>query len=173
MAGGNIELAGLRRRVAEARQFILEPADAWRLCGELRLIAGDGLRIRPHAQACVGQPFPGKQRAGIKLAQRGDVAMADDIARVNAVALADVFEQDNQRLGLRFAVGVPESAGRGVLEPGIDDFNADGAGIEPGAALPFALAGVPGALVFIDQLLDGRFIVVADQVMAADFAVGQ
>lgn len=99
--------------------------------------------------------------------------MTDDVAGADAVALADVLEQRDQCLNLRLTVRIPQAPGRGVLEAGIDDFDADRARVEPGAALPLAFAGVPGPLVFIQQFVDGATRVVADQVVAADFAVGQ
>ncbi|MCY1179979.1 hypothetical protein D9M73_204050 [compost metagenome] len=99
--------------------------------------------------------------------------MADNVTRVDCVALADVLEQNDQGLDLRFGVGVPQAPGRGVLEARIDDFDTDGTGIQPGPAIPFALPGVPGANVFIHQLVDGGALVVTDQVMTADLAVGQ
>ncbi|MNN33995.1 hypothetical protein D3C81_1477760 [compost metagenome] len=39
--------------------------------------------------------------------------------------------------------------------------------------MPLAFPGVPGPQIFIHQLVDGRVLVVADKVVAADFAVGQ
>ncbi|MNL65226.1 hypothetical protein D3C87_1895290 [compost metagenome] len=39
--------------------------------------------------------------------------------------------------------------------------------------MPLAFAGVPGPQVFIHQLKDGGVFVITNQVMAADFAMGQ
>ncbi|MDT4876225.1 hypothetical protein FQZ97_1116510 [compost metagenome] len=99
--------------------------------------------------------------------------MADDVARLDALTLADVLEQYDQGLNLIFAVGIPHAPGWSVLESRIDDFDTNGTGIQPGPAIPFALPGVPGANVFIHQLVDGGALVVTDQVMTADLAVGQ
>ncbi|MNL07070.1 hypothetical protein D3C87_1277300 [compost metagenome] len=173
MARGDIQFAGLRRLITEAGKLCLVPTDARQLCIELSLLAGHSLLVRPDADAFRRQTFPREQRARVKLAQRRDVAMANDVARADVVTLADVLEQDDQGLHLRFAVGIPETAGRGVLETRIDDLDADGAGVQPGPALPLAFSGVPGPQVFIHQFVDGRVFVVTDQVMAADFAMGQ
>ena len=105
------------------------------------LLTRHRLLVRPQAKAFGGETFPGEQWPRIKLAQRRDVAVTDDVPRADAVAFADVLEQDDQRLNLRFAIRVPEAPGRCVFETGIDDFNTDRAGVEPGAALPLASAG--------------------------------
>lgn len=54
----------------------------------------------------------------------------------------------------------------------VDDLDANGAGIEPGTPLPLAVAGMPGTAVFINQLIDRRRSI-ADQIVAADFAMGK
>src|SRR5690606_5873673 len=113
------------------------------------------LSVGPDAKAGVGQAFPGEHRARVELAQGRDVAVADDVSRLDAVALHDVLEQYDQRLDLRLAVGVPHAPGGGVGEARVDDLDADGSGVEPGPALPLAVAGMPGATTFIHQLIDG------------------
>ena len=109
----NIQFAGLRRGITRAGQLCLKPADGWQLYFELCLLARYRLLIRPDSQAFGSQTLPGEQRPRIKLAQRGDVAVADDAAGVDGVTLADVLEQDDQGLDLVFAVGIPEGARSG------------------------------------------------------------
>ncbi|MNE68845.1 hypothetical protein D3C80_1645270 [compost metagenome] len=92
--------------------------------------------------------------------------------RLDVVAFDDVLEQGNQRLDLRFAVGMPDPASRCIGKARVDDLDTDGAGVQPGTALPLAFAGMPGAAAFIHQLID-RTRAVAHQIMAADLAVGE
>ncbi len=99
--------------------------------------------------------------------------MANNVARADPVALDDVLEQNDQGLDLGLAVGIPEAPGGRVDKARIDDFDADGTGIEPGSAFPFTFPGVPGASAFIYQFVDGRAFIVADQVMGTDLAMGQ
>ncbi|MNQ95628.1 hypothetical protein D3C85_1111940 [compost metagenome] len=151
----------------------LKPADARQLCGELHLLARHGLFVRPDADTLGGEALPGEQRARVQFAQRCDVTVTDDVARIDGVALADVLEQHDQGLNLILGVRIPEPAGRGVLEARIDDFDTDGAGIQPGPAVPLAFTGVPGTLAFVHQLENGGALVITDQVMTADFTMGQ
>jgi hypothetical protein len=82
-------------------------------------------------------------------------------------------EQHDQVLDLRFAVGVPEPPAGAIAEPRVDDLDANGTGVEPGPALPLAVAGMPGTVLLVHQLVDGGGLVIADQVVAADLAMGQ
>jgi len=173
MARGDVQLTGLRRLVAQVRQRFLEPGDARQVRGVLRLEACHRLRVGPDAQAFLGQALPWEQRPRVQLAQRRDIAVTDDVSGVDAVARADVLEQHLQGFHLRFGIRVPHAARRRVAEPWVDDLDPDGAGVQPGAAHPLAFPGMPGALAFIHQLVDGARSVVADQVMAADLTMGQ
>ncbi|MNP52373.1 hypothetical protein D3C76_1467650 [compost metagenome] len=89
------------------------------------------------------------------------------------MTLVDVLEQDDQRLHLGFAVGIPDASGRRIAEARIDDLDADGTRVQPGTPLPLAFTGMPGAIVLIHQLVDGRVFIITDQVMTADLAMGQ
>jgi len=75
--------------------------------------------------------------------------VTNDVPRFDVVALYDVLEQRNQRLDLRFAVRVPDPAIGCVGEPRVDDLDANGRGVQPGAPLPLAVAGMSGTAVFI------------------------
>ena len=96
MTGRDIQLAGLRSVVTDTRQLFLKPADARQFGAELRLLAGHRLFIGPYAQAFGSQTFPREQWAGVEFAQGGNVAVTDDVARADALALADVLEQNDQ-----------------------------------------------------------------------------
>merc|ERR1739841_313866 len=98
--------------------------------------------------------------------------MADEGLWRQLVTLLDVLEQVDQCVDLGLIPGVPLAAGGRVGVAGLDQLNANAAGVQPGAALPAAGAGVPGAAVFIDQLIDYR-LAITDQVMTADVALGQ
>lgn len=69
MTGRDIQLAGLRSVVTDARQLFLKPADARQFGAELRLLAGHRLFIGPYAQAFGSQTFPREQWAGVEFAQ--------------------------------------------------------------------------------------------------------
>ncbi|MNN30830.1 hypothetical protein D3C81_1444900 [compost metagenome] len=90
----------------------------------------------------------------------------------DALALDDVLEQQDQRVDLRIRVRRPDASIRRLAIAGIDQFDADRGGVQPGTPLPLAGAGMPGPAVLVDQLVDGRRVV-ADQVVGTDFGVGQ
>src|SRR5690606_30081969 len=104
-------------------------------------------RIRPDGYARLGQLLPGEQRPGIKLALRCYIAMANYPLRRQAVPLQNVLQQRNQPVDLRLIPGLPLTPFGGVMVAGVHDLDADGTGIEPGAALPATFTGVPGAAV--------------------------
>ena len=79
VTGRNIQLAGLRRGITQASQLRLEPADARQLPRQLRLLTRHRLFVRPDPQAFGGQALPGEQRSRVELAQRRDIAVADDV----------------------------------------------------------------------------------------------
>jgi len=122
-----VQFTGLWCGITQPGQLPLEPADAWQLYRELGLLARHGLLVGPDTQAFGSQAFPGEQRTGIEFAQRRDIAMADDGVGIDVVTLADVLEQDDQRVDLVFAVGIPEAPGGGVFEARVDDLDTDGA----------------------------------------------
>src|SRR5690606_33040563 len=134
-----------------------------------RLVRAGRRRVVPAAQAQTGQSLPRKQRAGVLLALGRDVAVADDVAGFYAVACHDVAEQRCYRGDLRVGIGVPATgAVRQRHIAGIDDFNADGGGVEPGSATPAALARMPGAAAFVHELQNAGGLVIGDEVMTAD-----
>ena len=152
--------------------MLLKPGDARQLSVIPSLSAGNRLGIGPDAETCVCQTFPGEQRAGVELARRRNIAVTDDVLRVDFVARGNVLEQGDQGLDLTFGIRVPDPTLRRVAKALVDDFDTDGAGIQPGAAFPLAFAGVPGALVFIHQFVEGRRGI-ANQVVAAHRTVGE
>ena len=79
------------------------------------------LLLRPEADAPFCQPLPVKQLAGVKLAVRGDVGMADNIAGRNVVPVHHAAREFDQRLHLR--VRKPAQA---ITMTGIDQFDANG-----------------------------------------------
>ena len=98
--------------------------------------------------------------------------MADDPLRRQAVPLQDVLQQWNQPVNLCLIPGLPVAPLWGITVAGVHYLDADGAGVEPGTALPAAVTGMPGAAALIYQAVDGRRVGI-DQVMAADFAQRQ
>lgn len=86
VTSGDIQLSSLRGFVAQKRQLLLEPGDAWQVAGVQCLLPGYGPGVWPDAKASVGQALPGKQRAWIQLAQGRDIAVANDVARVDLIA---------------------------------------------------------------------------------------
>ena len=79
----NIQFAGLRRGIAQAGQLSLEPADARQLTSNCACWRATACSFGQIAKAFGRQTLPGEQRARIELAQRRDVAMADDVARAD------------------------------------------------------------------------------------------
>ena len=142
------------RRVADV---IAEPLEREQEAGvgpeRVDQVAGRAGQRQPAA----GQRVPREQFARILLARRGDVGMADDIAAADAVPLLDVGDQRDQRRDL--LVGE-----RAIAEfvAGIDDLDPDAGRIDVGDPAPVALAGVPGALVLVDQAEDRAILVDAD-----------
>src|SRR3546814_6591181 len=95
---------------------------------------------------------------------RRNVAVADDVGRLDLVAGDDVFQQCDQGLYLCGVVGYP----RAVLLARIDDFNTDRTAIHVGASIPLTDAGMPGPAAFIHQLVYMGLCFVGDQVVTAD-----
>lgn len=88
------------------------------------------------------------------------------------MALDDVLEQHDQRVDLIRGERLPVATARRVVITLVDQFDADGAGVEPGTPLPLADADVPGPAVFVHQAVDGRRRI-ADQVVAAHIGLRQ
>ncbi|MNI56107.1 hypothetical protein D3C73_1110950 [compost metagenome] len=171
MAGSHIELPGLFDGVAEACQLLLVPTHARWIGVEIRLLARHGIGLWPYPKPRIGKTLPWEQRPRIQFAQRCDITVANDVARVDVVTFDDIREQRDQRLNLRFAVRVPDSpVGRGV-KAWVDDLDTDRARVQPGSPLPLAVPGMPGTTAFIDQLIN-RGWAISDQVVAADLAMG-
>ena len=114
----------------------------------------------------LGQLPPRKQLARVLLARRSDVGMADDIAAADAMPVLDVGHQGNQRGDL--LVGERPVA---ELVAGIHDLNSDACRIDVGDATPARLAGVPGALRFVDQAVDRAIFV--DEIVARHPGLGR
>src|SRR5260221_2271823 len=110
-------------------------------------------------KAALGQSMPWEQFAGVFLAPRGDIGMANDVAAADAVTLLDVGDQRDQRSDL--LVGKRAVA---ELMTRIDDLDADAGRIDVGDSAPARLAGVPGALRFVDEAIDRSILV--DQIVA-------
>lgn len=98
MASGNIQLAGLLDRITESRQLLLIPADGRRIDAEICLLSCNGICVWPNAKAGIGETFPREQWAWIKLAQRRDITVADDVPWLDVIALDDILEQRDQGL---------------------------------------------------------------------------
>src|SRR5690606_24381078 len=123
--------------------------------------------IRPDGDAGLSQCLPGKERPGVKLALGRNVTVAYHPLRRQTVSLQYVLQQRDQGVNLLRVPGIPVTAMRPVPVTGMHYLDADGAGVEPGAPLPAAVTGVPGAPFLVHQPVDGRRGIV-DQVMAAD-----
>ncbi|MCY1433002.1 hypothetical protein D9M71_490200 [compost metagenome] len=98
--------------------------------------------------------------------------MADDAAQRQVMTLDYVLEEQDQGVDLLLAEGLVDPTVGGFPIAFVDQFDAKGAGVQPGAALPFAFSGMPGTAVLVHQEVDLRRVV-ADQVMAADTVAGQ
>src|SRR5690606_9862166 len=128
--------------------------------------------VRPDSHTRLGQLLPREQRPRVEFTLRRDITVANDPLRRQAVALQNVLEQRNQLVDLLLIPGVPLSTLGRIAVAGMDDLDADGAGVQPGAPLPAAIPGMPGAAVLVYQPVDGRRVHI-DQVMTADLAQGQ
>jgi hypothetical protein len=104
-----------------------------------------------------GELSPGEQGAGVGLARRGDVRVADKIGAGDAVPGLDVREQREQGVDLD---------GREGFVSGVVQFNADRGGIHVRLPAPPGRPRVPGAQVFIHQLQHPA--IAPDKIMAAD-----
>lgn len=112
---------------------------------------------------------PGEQGAGVDFPSYRNIAVPDDVARLDPVARDQILEQQNQGLDLRGRIRRP-----GVrLLARIDDLDADRGRIQADLLIPPALAGMPGAAVFVHQAIHLRPILVGDQVVAADVLLGK
>lgn len=136
------------------------------------LLLRHGVGIWPDPQPSIGQAFPREQRARVKLAQWGDIAVANDMPGLDIVTFDDVLEQRDQRLDLRLAIGVPDPPVGCIGKAWVDDFDADGRRIQPCAPLPLAVTGMPGATALVHQLVHRRRAI-TNQVMATDLTVGE
>lgn len=91
--------------------------------------------------------------------------MAEDVGGRDVVAVQNAVRQCDQGIDLsvvKFAVA--------VFMAGVDEFYADGMGIDIGFAVPKRYTRMPGAVVFIYVLCDRSIFV--DHVMGADAAAG-
>ncbi|MNT43224.1 hypothetical protein D3C72_1796830 [compost metagenome] len=98
--------------------------------------------------------------------------MADDAAQRQVMTLDYVLEEQDQGVDLLLAERLVDPAVGGFTIALVDQFDAQGAGVQPGTALPFAFSGMPGTAVLVHQAVDLRGLV-ADQVVAADAVAGQ
>src|SRR5690606_8308411 len=143
---GGIGLPGLSRQtVAKAPQGHLEPGQRRRLASQQMLVMRHARRVRPDSHARLGQLLPGEQRPRVELALRCDITVADDPLRRQAVALQNILEQGNQLVDLVLIPGVPLPPLGGIAVARMYDLNTDGTGVQPGAPLPAAIPGMPGA----------------------------
>src|SRR6185503_20768846 len=102
-----VETAVDRHREPVAREHALEPLDLGKLLLEGTSPARYLFRVGPGDEARVREPLPRKARAGIELALRRDVAVADDALRPDAVALDDVLRQRDDDIDLRIGIRLP------------------------------------------------------------------
>ena len=119
----------------------------------------------PEPDSLPGQCGPGKQFAGIVLAHGRDIAMAQHAPGGNGVAGENAACQFDQRRDLRFGKGAIAE-----FMAGIDQLDADGAGIDVARAGPIGNARMPGAALFRHQRIDRAILV--DHVMRRDFGGG-
>jgi len=77
VAGGVIQFPALRHLISPSRQTLLKPAYGGDAPCQPLLHLGDLLRLRPDGNASGDQLLPGKERAGIDLALRRYIAVAD------------------------------------------------------------------------------------------------
>lgn len=168
--GGLVQQPVLGRRITQSLQFVLYGQDVWQACA-LKFLhcVVDGCLVVPAAEAGVGQLFPGKARTGVDFALWGDVAVPDDVVGFDLVPSADVVQQGYQGFDLHGGIGRPACSAAAR----VDDFNADRTGVQVGASIPFTDSGVPGATVFIDQLVNFGPLAVGDQVVTADVLLCQ
>ena len=121
--------------------------------------------FEPQAMTGLGQTLPGEAFAGIFLAVRRQVGMADDAVVGDGPAAANVADQGDDRRDLGLGeVAIAELMAR------IDDFYADGGGVAVVLALPDAATRVPGAAFFGNKMEDTA--VFLDQIMGGDLGLG-
>lgn len=106
----------------------------------------------PNADVGSGQFPPGKAFARIGLALRRDVGVADDHGRGNPPAVDDIAAKFRQRGNLL-------SVETALAERAVADLDADGGRIDVGDAAPEGDAGMPGAFVFADALINGAVVI--------------
>ena len=94
----------------------------------------------------------GKAFARIGLALRRDVGVADDHGRGNPPAVDDIAAKFRQRGNLL-------SVETALAERAVADLDADGGRIDVGDAAPEGDAGMPGAFVFADALINGAVVI--------------
>ena len=111
------------------------------------------------------QRRPIKRLARVDFAARRNIAMAENIARVETVSPHNVFQQRHQRLHLRLG----ESRHRAANMPVIIQLNADRGGIHIRLTPPIRDTRMPSAVGFINQL--ERLPVAANEIMRRDFGL--
>ncbi|APR95147.1 hypothetical protein PATSB16_18050 [Pandoraea thiooxydans] len=179
LARGLVERAGLLDPVTVLGQGLLDTCDrGWLGGGSAGEIFVDGAGVGPGADPALRQRLPRKQRAWGGLAQRRDIAVADDIVGADAVALDEVSGQTLDQVELRGLIGMPAAPRCFVGIAKIDDLDAQRRVVQIVASIPIAHAGMPRALVVVDQLQRDRLAAVrawirGDEIMGAGAAGGQ
>ena len=126
-----VKLATGRAVIAKARQARLKGKDPCPLIADGQGCARRGRRLNPQPMPRRCEPCPREQLAGIFLAVRRDIGMADYAAVSNLPARSDLIEQRNQCRDLGVWKGAVAE-----LVPGIDQLNTDGDGIDIALAFP-------------------------------------
>ena len=110
----------------------------------------------PETEAFIGEEFPGEQGAGIVFTGWGDIAMADEIGGGDAIGGLKPRQQVEEATDLRVGKG---------FEAVVIQFDADGDRVDVGDISPAAGAGLPGAEIVVEHMVDGA--VAADDVVGA------
>ena len=162
-----IKFAVLRDQETVLGQCLLKPLHGRHGGGVQGLRLPDLLFLGPQHQAFIGQAFPGEQWAGIDLALRCNVAVAEHAIGPDLMALDDVAHQLDHQLHLFWRVGLKfggAAVGAGSVAQ-VHDLDADGVPVEHGMAVPRTDARVPGPAILIHQTIDARALFVGDEVM--------
>ena len=152
--GRPVIFAGHRHAVAVSGQRPLQALDALADVAEFEALAAhDRRRLHPVPDAGIGQRMPRKLLAGVLLARRGDVGMAEHAMRRHLAAEHDAAAQRDHGGDLaqrKFRIAPVVAA--------IDDLDADRTGVDVLFAAPGRHAGMPGALGLRHALHDAAVL---------------